>query len=254
VPIRLTLREIRDGASPDARAAHAPDTDAAMNLAGKLKAANDRERKAQSFAESAQKKWLARDGAGCVADLDQHDRLDPRPEYLSTSGSLATMRAPCLMLSGQCATGKALARKAFERTLSQMGAEVIDRAVESSAAQYCQGGTMTPRDQLLKAKADLERGANLAPTDTASCMRAYQAIKQLLQSVKPIDDADTQVKLAGQFVRANTVACLARAGDCNAAWTIYQKEPSPFMPAGVVLPDAAIKANFAAESRHKCSR
>jgi hypothetical protein len=255
VPIRLTLREIRDGENPDAMAARAPETDAARNLAGKLQASTDRERKAQSYADSAQKKWLARDGAGCVADLDQHDVLDPRPQNLSTSGTLATMRAQCLMLAGQCATGKALAKRAYEKTMGgQLDGSGIDRMVESTAAQNCQGGTMTARDRLLKAKADLERGANLKTTDVASCMAAYQAIKQLLPQVPPADASDSQVKMAGMYLRGNTVACLARAGDCNAAWAIYQKEPSPFMPAGMVMPEAAIKANFAAESRNKCSR
>jgi hypothetical protein len=255
VPIRLTLREIKEGESADAQAAKAPETDQAANLAGKIQAGNERERKAQSYAESAQKKWQARDGAGCVADLDQHDQLDPRPQYTSTAGLLSTMRAQCLMLAGQCATGKALAKKAWERQVGgQMDAEHIDRLVESNAAQYCQGGTMSARDKLLKAKADLERGANLVAITPAACMAAYATIKQLGPQVKPTDDNDTQVKLAVQFLRGNIVACLAKAGDCEQAWQLYEKEPPPVPIPAMAMPDAAKKANFHAESRNKCTR
>jgi hypothetical protein len=253
VPIRLTLREIKEGDNPDAQAAQAPETDQAMNLAGKMKATNDRERKAQSYAESATTKFRARDGAGCIADLDQHDKLDPRPEYLSTGGYLASTRAQCLMLAGQCATGKALLRKYYEKVLAgQAGPDAVDRAVDQGAAQYCQGGTMTPRDRMLKAMGDLDRGANIK-TDVASCMRAYQVLKDLAPTVKPIDDADWQVKRAGQFIRSMTVACLAVAGDCEQAWAIFQKEPPP---GGIQmqLPEAAVKVHFKGESRQKCSR
>jgi hypothetical protein len=255
VPIRLTLREIKEGESADAQAAKAPETDAAMNLAGKLQASTDREKKAQSFAESAQRKWQARDGGGCVADLDQHDQLDPRPQYTSTGGALMGIRAMCLMLAGQCATGKALAKKDFEKKLAgQVGPEQIDGVVDRTAGQYCQGGTMSVRDKVLKAKADLDRGG-LVATTAANCVASYNLVKQLAPQVKPAEDDDGQVKRAAQYIRMATVMCLARAGDCGQAWTIYQKEPAPFAVAGMPpMPEAAQRANFAAESQRKCSK
>jgi hypothetical protein len=253
VPIRLTLREISGGESVDATAAQAPETSAALNLAGKIQASNDRERKANALLQSAIAKAQARDGKGCIADLDQHDQLDPRPQYLSTAPMMGQTRAQCLMLAGQCATGKTLARKSFEKNLGgSLDAEGIDRAVEGFAAQYCQGGTMSPRDQLLKAKGDLERGAFQKKMDKASCMQAYETMKRLIPLVKPENDSDTQVKTAPMFLRNNIVGCLARAGECDAAWDMYQKVPNPLMPAGFVQPPAAVKAQYGAATQSKC--
>jgi hypothetical protein len=252
VPIRLTLREISPGASAEAAEAQAPETPTAKNLAGKIQASSEREHKAADFYTSASTKSLARDGRGCLLDLDQHDRLDPRPEYLSTSPTMASLRAQCLMLSGQCPAGKQLARRFFERAVSAtLDSDGIDRAVESFATTYCQGGAMTPREQLLKAKGELERGAHMKRIEPAACMSAYQTEKRLLTVVQPQDAADTQITIAGQFLRSSTVGCLARAGDCNAAWSIWQKEPNPFAPAGITS-DRASRAQFDTATQHKC--
>ena len=64
VPIRLTLHEIAAGDSPDAKSAQAPETPSALNLAGKIQANNDRERKAGDLYQSALVKMRASDGEG----------------------------------------------------------------------------------------------------------------------------------------------------------------------------------------------
>ena len=53
---------------------------------------------------------------GLRSATDQ-SRRPARPERLSTSTTFGTTRAQCLMLAGQCATGKTQARKTFEKTL-----------------------------------------------------------------------------------------------------------------------------------------
>ena len=107
----------------------------------------------------AETKLGARDGKGCLAELDEHDRLDPRPSGISTSAgaSLASARARCLMLAGQCPAGKDAFRKALEQSGgATLGPAQLDRKTDETATQYCQGSTMSPRDQYLKAGADLE--------------------------------------------------------------------------------------------------
>src|SRR5205823_6264768 len=101
VPIRITLREISDGDNPEVAEAKAPETDASLNLAGQLKAENEQEKKAEEHWDTAKAKKAAKDGKGCLAELDAHDKLDSRPAAQSTNYKAfpyAATRAECLML------------------------------------------------------------------------------------------------------------------------------------------------------------
>ncbi|HEY8090218.1 MAG TPA: hypothetical protein VIF09_20295 [Polyangiaceae bacterium] len=226
VPIRLTLREIAEGDSAETAESQAPETPEAKNLAGKLMARTDREHKASEHADAARQKAASKDGRGCLAELDQHDQLDPRPEGLSTNvgGAYAMTRAQCVMLSGNCSAGKVLFRKALEKSAgAQLGPEQLDKSADGAAMMYCQGGSMNPRDQLLKALFELQQGAWMTKKTTAQCDAAYQTVKRLLPSVKPQDDDDTQVKQAGASLRTTGPTCFAKAGDCDQAWATYKE-------------------------------
>jgi hypothetical protein len=226
VPIRLTLREITDGDSAETAEAQAPETPEAKNLAGKLLARTDREHKAAEHAEAARMKASSRDGRGCLAELDEHDKLDPRPEGLSaTVGSAySTIRAQCLMLSGQCAAGKVMFRRSMEKSSgANMGPEQLDKSADAWASMNCQGGSMAPRDQLLKALFELQQGAYMTKKTTAACDAAYQTAKKLVPTVKPNDDDDSQVKMAGASLRTTGPSCFAKAGDCDSAWNAWKE-------------------------------
>ncbi len=234
VPIRLTLREIDAGESADARDAHAPESADGKNLAGRLQAATDREKEAEEHARAAETKLGARDGKGCLAELDDHDRLDPRPSGLSTSSvaALASVRGRCLMLSGQCPAGKEAFRKALEKSAgATLGPAQLDAKTDEAATQYCQGSAMSARDQYLKAGADLELAAYKERKDVAFCMAAYDTAKRLVGAVKPKDE-DDPVKFVFANVRTNAPKCLARAHDCAAALTVYKEawKLDPLMP------------------------
>ena len=139
-PVRLTLRPIQEGDNPDAQAAVAPETPDAMNLAGKVQATTEREKRAAELATSAQSKLTAGDGGGCLRDLDEHDRVDPRPMVSSSTpkGLYAFMRAQCLMAAGKCDPGKVLARKYWEaNTPANTPATAIDLMVDGMARQHC---------------------------------------------------------------------------------------------------------------------
>lgn len=219
VPIRLTLREIvADDAAPvekEARPAEEPKPSATKAFLSR----DERERRASALYASAAEKSRMKDGRSCLADLDEHDKLDPRPQYLSTAPAFAITRVQCLMLAGQCGAGKVLARKMVE-TFGGMDAASVDGVVEGYVASYCQGardGGMSPRDELLAAKNRLDRGANVEKTDVASCRSAYETVQRLAPKV-PKDD---RVALAVEHARAAAASCMARAGDCRAARGLY---------------------------------
>jgi hypothetical protein len=223
VPIRLTLREVEPGDNPDAKAAVAPETPDALNLAGKLAASNERTQKASEHLGSAHRKLTAGDGKGCLADLDTYDRLDARPGTSSTDPKgNGWLRAFCLMLSGQCDAGRALARRSGQaRAPSTEAASRIDDSVDSSVAQYCGEGAKTPRDRLLVGLATLREGAQRSRLSGKACASAVDSASAALPKVTPRDSEDRLVKGAGRAIAEDGTRCLARAGDCVTAWKKY---------------------------------
>lgn len=225
VPIRLTLRPITDGANPDGKAAQAEDTPESLNLAGKLKAETDREKKAQALLQSATTKMNAKDGKGCIAELDQHDRLDPRPLGLSTNpeaGWPAVVRSQCLMASGQCTAGKTLFRRQAMKNWGATSPDKVDTTTDAIAGQWCQGGSLTPRDQFLKARMTLQE-ASSSKKEPGVCKENMDTIVRLMSSVKPKDEDDVMVKDPERFVAHYGPACFAKAGDCQSAFDAYKK-------------------------------
>ena len=226
MPIRLTLRPIEDGENPDVQAAKAPETPAAANLAGKVDAKIDMDDKSRAYYDAALQRFRARDGKACLTSLDQRDKSDRNAENLSTrpTSPIAMLRAQCVMLSGQCDAGKQQMRKAWQAQQgSSMGDEQIDNVVSSMAGQFCQGGSMSERDQLLAAAQTLMQGGTMKKTDPATCAKAWDNVKRLGKTVKPKDDDDALVKSATTMhLQGNYAAmCLGKAGDCNAAFKAY---------------------------------
>ena len=139
VPIRLTLREISPGADPDAKAAAAPETSDAASLAGRMKADSDRQHEAEEHVQAARRKLGAHDGKGCLAELDQHDALDSRPESLSTNTSayvLSELRSECLMAAGQCDAGKKMFRISYGNMYPNVAPSMVDTITSGYAGQY----------------------------------------------------------------------------------------------------------------------
>src|SRR5437868_3358403 len=133
----------------------------------------------------------ARDGKGCLAELDEHDKLDARPNGLSTNPaamSIAHVRAQCLMVSGQCDAGKTLFRKAYATSYGgQTSAEQTDQVTEATAGIWCTG-KLGDRDEFIRARTELQNGAYISAKDVKVCMADYQIIMKLKEKVKPKDD------------------------------------------------------------------
>jgi hypothetical protein len=253
-PIRLTLREIQDGDNPDQIAAAAPETPNALNLAGKLQANNDRERSAGEHASAAQSKLTAGDGAGCLTELDLHDRLDPRPIGLSTNvkSYTASMRAQCLMRSGKCDAGKALLRKAIQGASAPgTSADAIDAQIDGQVGMHCAGSDAQPRDQLLYAMSMLNRFA-YARGDLRPIRAAYDNVKRLRTSARN-DDPNQQLAKLPRVVSDIGPKALGRAGDCVAAWAAAKEASAWFSAAeGFSIDDEHVRYDFVNHTRETC--
>ena len=229
VPVRLTLREISAGDNPDKAALKGPQSDKSLNATGQLKAESDAEKKALALLQSAQQKKESGDGKGCLADLDQHDQLDPRPGGLSTYGGSimpAMARGECLALVGQCSgAARDLLRKAWEARSPDDTAERTDAIVTAELSKYCRAGNGAGVDD--KTKYAMARntmtmgGLAVKRVTVAECQTAFDTMMALRTKVTKADDATVPDKPLSAFSMTGP-ACFAKAGDCGAAWKAFK--------------------------------
>jgi hypothetical protein len=175
--------------------------------------------------DAARAKTSARDGAGCLAELDAYDReaWDPNPST-NPASSMAMSRAMCMMLAGDCTRGKELYRGAMVSNAgANLGPDALDRNVDAIAGLYCQGNDLAPRDALVKALMDLNQGAYMSTTSVAACQDAVDSARRLIPVVAPRSPDDRQIGEAAAIVRSAGPECLARAGDCDAAWRVFHE-------------------------------
>ncbi|MEO7095422.1 MAG: hypothetical protein ABI175_19360, partial [Polyangiales bacterium] len=215
---RLALRPILDADNPDIEASKTPDTDASLNAAGKLEAEG---KAAKAHLDAAVTKSNVKDGPGCLAELDEHDKLDPGALSTNQSSFLpATTRGQCLMLAGQCDAGTLLFRKAYSTQYPQVGPDQLDTIVDGYAGINCQGGKLSEKDQLLRARTDLTNGG-FDPSkkmSVAGCQTALDTYLKLFKKVKIYGDSDPDFMKALNDVQSAGPMCLAKAGDCAAAF------------------------------------
>jgi hypothetical protein len=104
-----------------------------------------------------------------------------------------------------------------------MGPEAMDTQVDALAGRYCQGGTLSPRDQLLQASAALQAGGQ-TKKDPAFCSSAYDRVTKAAAVVTPNGPDDTMVSYAKDVDHEYQASqCFGRAGDCGSAWTMFAK-------------------------------
>lgn len=227
VPVRLTLREIKAGDDPAKAVATGAVSDAALNAVGKVQAETDAQKRAQAVLQSAETKRQSGDGKGCLADLDEHDRLDPRPGGLSTapaSGKTAGLRAECLMLAGQCDTGKVAFRKALEATKGgEIGPERMDAIVDATAGQYCRGSKMGEKDQYLAAMTTFrDGGLGIKKKTRDECQSAFDTFMKLSGKLRGDGSDPSLPKNPYDAVAMPAASCFAKAGDCKGAFEAYR--------------------------------
>ena len=216
-PIRLNLRKIRPGQSPEGEAMAKPDTPDSVTAAAMLDQKLELGAEAQARFDSAKAKANAGDGKGCLKELDIHDNLDAKHKSTdpNTEG-FARLRAQCVMLSGKCDAGKVQMRKALEKTnMAEYGAAHIDAVVDGFASMYCQGD-LNATDSLRRALKNLEKGAFTAKKTTAFCDEQYTAVKKNLSKAKPRDADDTQITNARSRARGDAAPLLCAGGRLQA--------------------------------------
>ena len=68
---------------------------------------------------------------------------------------------------------------------------------------------------------DLNQGAYMSTTTPAACQSAIDTVNRELPVVKPRGPDDSQITQAPALLRVAGPECLARAGDCDAAWRVF---------------------------------
>jgi hypothetical protein len=207
VPIRLALKPIvagdgpvREGSGPPAH----PEIDLSgtpMMQAGKLR-------------NAAQEKANLQDGAGCLADLDEADQIDPDPTRVSTEPkALLWLRASCEMLKGDCESGKVHLRKARQAQSPSAGPEVIDRMVSITARSMCPVDQLPMWDRIERLSGDMYFAWTKQQPDRCAAI-AKRLSKELDQAAKD-PGWERRSSLNGAYTAlGNAGECLAKAGRC----------------------------------------
>lgn len=249
-PIRLNLRKLRPGESPETEAMSESDDLDSLSAAGMINQRLDMSDEAFARIEAAQAKAVAGDGKGCLKELDAHDGLDPDHKSTDPSSPYALPRAQCVMMSGKCNAGKQLARKALaKQQANRMAPEQIDSAVQYYAATYCQGDSMSERDQLVQALNNLQQGAFVTHKDVEFCDQNFSKVKKLLPKVEPKNDDDSQIINAEASLFSMVPLCYQRAGDCKKSRKVMDEVLPPrtreaYKEMTSEQRDAAIQSNW----------
>lgn len=224
-PIRLTLRGIRPGESPEDVVMREPEDQASLSAAAVINTKIDMSDEARARLEAATRSMGARDGNNCLKELDAHDELDANHESTNPGGGFGMMRAQCLMLAGKCDAGKALMTKSYAQTagMASLAPEQIDRTVEAMAGMYCEG-ELAPRDAFMKAQMTLQR-AYQGKMELSECTRAYETVLRVKDKVKPKDAYDTQFEASSiaAVLFSSAPRCFEAAGECERAFETYTK-------------------------------
>ena len=219
-PIRLTLRPIQPGSSPEPgtpSAAELASLDGAMKL-GEVELSGA----ARAYLTAAAEKAAAGDGKGCIAELDKHDRVEPKQSSREPTSPFAAVRAKCLFLSGKCKAGKALARKTWSHHIgAEQGPEVVDALIDNLVAEHCRG-KLSDRDALLRAVKALEVGSTRKKLSVAECQEHVRTVESLMKKVGG-DDKDPRLNSLESYLPTIGPGCYVKAGDCKKARALFTK-------------------------------
>lgn len=209
VPIRLVLRQLDEGAAtgpstpaPAAPTAEGPGGGGAAGTAQTVAA----------LYESALRKSSAKDGAGCLADLDRVKKLDGQFEQKNQ-----TLRSECEMKAGRCQDGKKRYRKALQQGPSgaSMSAGDLDAAVLSAAVRHCTGKDTGPHEKAIRVGDDIET-ASRRP-DAATCARLGAELLSLVGKMPTRDNYETGAKTRAAGALKTAAACADEIGRCGDA-------------------------------------
>ncbi len=208
VPIRLALRRIKPGEGPVREdpaggklAQGAVPEDTPKEIAVKLRAA-------------AMKKAMAKDGQGCLADLDEADKLDPDPTRISTNpAGQMHLRAQCEMIKGDCAGGKLHLRKAHQTQSPHVPPDIVDDMVEQAATRFCPLSQLKGWARVDRLGKDLYHAWKKGPASQCEAL-GNQLIKELDKHRPPAGISQSSDLKGAYTALAWAGECLAKADQC----------------------------------------
>jgi eukaryotic-like serine/threonine-protein kinase len=181
---------------------------------------------------AAQRDVKNRDGAACRRELDHYDASPSRGAFAASTdpkGSLS-LRSTCVMLTGDCDTGKALYRTSIIKSDAMMGFDVLDvdivaSFVDQTAAQYCEGDKLTPREKFLRAVSRMDAIAMGSRSGTsATCKESYEVAERLLPAIVSARVGNDPIIYTPDTIYGRATTCFAHVGDCSAALQAYRRE------------------------------
>jgi hypothetical protein len=207
VPIRLALKPILEGEGP-VRPGAGPPAHPEIDLSGTPMM------QAGKLRNAAAEKAELKDGAGCLADLDEADRIDPDPTRISTEPRATLwLRASCEMLKGDCDSGKTHLRKARQAQSPDLPADAIDRMVAQTAMRMCPVDQLPTWDRIERLSGDMYFAWQKGQAD--QCAGIAKALGKELDKAPKDGGPERQSTLNGAFTAiGNAGECLAKAGRC----------------------------------------
>jgi hypothetical protein len=231
VPIRLALRAIKDGGEPSSPAPMAGAPGVPGQPAALPKDAQEQQdvfRNASAAWDNAMKQYQdKRDGAACVASIDQAIRLDPK-NY--SHANITQTRARCLMLAGRCDEGikdlrGVLAAEDVKRIKSDAD---LDQAVRAAANADCPSAT-SKNDADFVTRAGREMNDLVKASDGKACRAKFDAIATRMSKLQKTPE-DMQAKNMGLMALEQGSYCVAASQGCSAGLELYKKQYAMRLP------------------------
>lgn len=166
--------------------------------------------------DAARARLAARDGRGCLAELDRYDReSDALVRSTNPSSPAARDRALCTLLTGQCDEGRSLLRRIDDtHTIPGLTAEQRQAGVDSWVGTYCPSATSLA-EQVQAAWGQLANG------DATTCRKAYSKLKSLNAFVGSASTSDP-TKVPASAAQGFVATCFERAKDCATGFKAYE--------------------------------
>lgn len=219
-PIRLSLRKVREGGDAGDAPRTAPDPAASPGAVGELAKRLDMSDDARAHMDAAHRKLAARDGNGCLEELDRHANLDPTHRSTSPGSPLARTRSLCLMLSGQCMPGRRLLREHLEQDpLASTQEPGIDRTVVQMMNRFCEG-PLPAREDFQRSLYGVSHGLKGRDVGPAYCAAHLDVFRKHWSAVSGLGDELIDDGMRKHILRL-VPRCFEQARDCSAAWTAY---------------------------------
>ena len=210
----------------------------------------ERRRAAGAAAYEAARAVQARDARACTKWFEEHDRLDPSAPSSVPESPIATSRASCFMLAGDCRRGRALYEAGYMRLAgSTQTPEALAASADGTIEMNCEGDDLDPRDEILVAANRLEQvAAGIRTASVAECKRWLGSVERLSSVVKPRSDTDWKMIGLSKSAYMAAMSCHTRANDCAGAFEVHRKRTPREKNEDAATYEARLRRLFASDT------